>query len=51
MRHGRLEIFNMDQGSQLNSVAFTAVLKDAKVRINLDGRGGWMDNVFNERLW
>jgi putative transposase len=31
--------------------AFTAVLKDANVRISMDGRGRWMDNVFIERLW
>jgi len=27
------------------------VLKAAGVRISMDGRGRWMDNVFIERLW
>lgn len=50
-RHGRPEIFNTDQGSQFTSFAFTAVLRDAEIRISMDGRGRWMDNVFIERLW
>ena len=50
-RHGRPEIFNTDQGSQLTSQHFTDVLKDAGVRISMDRRGRWMDNVFIERLW
>ena len=47
----RPEIFNTDQGSQFTSPRFTDVLKDAGVRISMDGRGRWMDNVFIERLW
>jgi len=50
-RHGRPEIFNTDQGSQFTGAAFTGVLIDAGVRISMDGRGRWMDNVFIERLW
>lgn len=50
-RHGRPEIFNTDQGSQFTSPRFTEVLTDAGVRISMDGRGRWMDNVFIERLW
>jgi putative transposase len=45
------DIFNTDQGSQFTSFAFTAVLKDAEIRISMDGRGRWMDNVSIERLW
>src|SRR5664280_2600227 len=44
-------IFNTDQGSQFTSFAFTNTLKDAGIRISVDGRGRWMDNVFIERLW
>ena len=51
VRYGRPEIFNTDQGSQFTSLAFTGVLKAAGVRISMDGRGRWMDNVFIERLW
>jgi putative transposase len=50
-RHGRPEIFNTDQGSQFTSFAFTNTLRDAGIRISMDGRGRWMDNVFIERLW
>ena len=50
-RHGRPEIFNTDQGSQFTSAAFTEMLKAAGIRISMDGRGCWRDNVFVERLW
>ena len=50
-RFGRPEIFNTEQGSQFTSFAFTNTLKDADIRISMDGRGRWMDNVFIERLW
>jgi len=49
--YGTPEIFNTDQGSQFTSEAFTQVLKDADVRISMDGKGRWVDNVFIERLW
>ena len=50
-RYGKPAIFNSDQGSQFTSLEFTQVLKDAGVRISMDGKGRWMDNVFIERLW
>jgi putative transposase len=50
-RYGRPEIFNTDQGSQFTSAAFTGRLLEAGIRISMDGRGRWMDNVFVERLW
>jgi putative transposase len=50
-RFGQPEIFNTDQGSQFTSAAFTGVLTTAGIRISMDGRGRWMDNVFIERLW
>src|SRR3954452_1490048 len=50
-RFGRPEVFNTDQGSQFPSPRFTGVLHAAGVRISMDGRGRWMDNVFIERLW
>ncbi len=50
-RHGKPEICNSDQGSQFTSLAFTQVLKDAGVKISMDGKGRWMDNVMIERLW
>jgi putative transposase len=50
-RFGRPEIVNTDQGSQFTSPRFTGILQRAGVRISMDGRGRWMDNVFIERLW
>ena len=50
-RHGKPEIFNTDQGSQFTSTAFTGMLQDQAIRISMDGRGAWRDNVFVERLW
>lgn len=51
VRFGKPEIFNTHQGSQFTSFAFTSALRDAEVRISMDGRGRWMNNVFIERLW
>jgi putative transposase len=50
-RFGTPGIFNTDQGSQFTSAAFTGTLVAAGIRISMDGRGRWMDNVFIERLW
>ena len=49
--YGVPEIFNTDQGSQFTSEEFTGVLKRHDVRISMDGKGRWVDNVFVERLW
>jgi putative transposase len=48
---GKPEIFNTDQGSQFTSALFTSTLTAAGVKISMDGRGRWIDNVFIERLW
>ena len=45
------EIFNTDQGSQFTSEAFTGRLKEEGIRISMDGKGRWRDNVFVERVW
>lgn len=45
------EIMNTDQGCQFTSRAWTSVLEEAEVRISMDGKGRWLDNVFVERLW
>ena len=50
-KYGNPEIFNTDQGSQFTSSAFTETLKEAEVKISMDGRGRWVDNVMIERLW
>ena len=50
-RFGKPDIFNTDQGSQFTSAAFTGRLLAAGIKVSMDGRGRWMDNVFIERLW
>lgn len=50
-KYGTPGIFNTDQGSQFTSMEFTEVLKDAGVKISMDGKGRWRDNVMVERLW
>lgn len=50
-RFGVPEIVNTDQGSQFTSREFTELLKSHGIRISMDGRGRWLDNVFIERLW
>ncbi len=48
---GPPEIFNTDQGSQFTSHTFTDMLKTPGIAISMDGKGGFLDNVFIERLW
>jgi putative transposase len=50
-RHGKPGIFNTDQGSQFTSTEFTKVLIGREIKISMDGKGAWRDNVFVERLW
>ena len=49
--YGKPEIFNSDQGSQFTSNEFTAKLKANDIRISMDGKGCWVDNVMIERFW
>ena len=48
--YGAPDIFNTDQGSQFTSQAFTGALKAHGVRISMDGKGRWLDNVYVEHL-
>ena len=45
------EIFNTDQGSQFTAQKWRECLESHGVRISMDGKGRWVDNVFIERLW
>ena len=51
LKKGRPEIFNTDQGSQFTSEPFTGLLKQYRIRISMDGKGSYNDNLFIERLW
>lgn len=44
-------IFNTDQGTQFTSCEFTSVLKKHGIKISMDEKGRWLDNVFIEGLW
>jgi putative transposase len=47
----RPDIFNTDQGTQFTSIEFTGRLEKENIRISMDGRGRYIDNIFVERLW
>ncbi len=51
LRKGRPDIFNTDQGAQFTGEAFTGLLQQHGVRISMDGKGRYSDNLFIERLW
>ena len=48
---GRPEVFNTDQGAQFTSDAFTQTLEERGIRVSMDGKGRYLDNIFVERLW
>ena len=48
---GQPEVFNTDQGSQFTSGGFIHMLQEHGVKISMDGRGRYRDNIFVERLW
>ena len=50
-RYAKPKIFNTDQGSQFTSSDFIKVLAAREIRISMDGKGAWRDNVLVERLW
>ena len=50
-KYGKPEIMNTDQGSQHTGVDWITTLTKAKIKISMDGRGRYLDNIFLERLW
>ena len=51
LNKGKPEVFNTDQGSQFTSEGFTGLLERHGVRISMDGKGRYTDNIVVERLW
>jgi putative transposase len=49
--HPAPQIHNSDQGSQFTAESYVQRVLDAGVKVSMDGRGRWADNVFVERLW
>lgn len=50
-RYGAPDICNTDQGVQFTSAEFIDLLHSYGIRISMDGRGRWRDNIIIERLW
>lgn len=50
-KYGRPEIMNTDQGSQYTGADWITTLTKAEIKISMDGRGCYLDNIFIERLW
>ena len=50
-RYGTPDIVNTDQGSQFTAEEFTDVVLSRGVKLSMDGKGAWRDNVLVERLW
>ncbi len=48
---GRPDIFNTDQGAQFTSEHFIGLLDTCGIRVSMDGKGSYSDNLFIERLW
>ncbi len=49
--YGGPEIFNTDQGCQFTSADFVQLLLQNQIKVSMDGKGRWVDNVMVERLW
>ena len=50
-KHGKPEIMNTDQGSQYTGAGWITTLTEVDIKISMDGRGRYLDNIFIERLW
>ncbi|TCU98947.1 putative transposase [Paracandidimonas soli] len=50
-RYGLPDIVNTDQGSQFTASAFAEAVQSRGIRLSMDGKGSWRDNVFVERVW
>ena len=50
-KYGKPEIMNTDQGSQYTGAGWITTLTNADIKISMDGRGRYLDNIFIERLW
>lgn len=49
--YGAPEIMNTDQGCHFTSGKWANVLQQAGVKLSMDGKGRWVDNVIVERFW
>lgn len=45
------DILNTDQGSQFTSGLWINTVTLNKIKVSMDGKGRWADNIFIERFW
>lgn len=50
-RFGAPEIVYADQGSQFTASKFIEAIAKRGIKLSMDGKGAWRDNVFIERFW
>lgn len=50
LQNGIPEIVNSDQGCQFTSEAWVATVQQNGIKVSMDGKGRWADNVYIERL-
>jgi putative transposase len=51
LQKGTPEIFNTDQGSQFTSDEFVSILVNNGIKVSMDSKGRYLDNIFVERFW
>jgi putative transposase len=51
LQYGIPEIINSDQGCQFTSEAWISTMQSHEIKISMDGRRRWADNVYIERFW
>ncbi len=44
-------IINTDQGSQFTCNEWLNMVLERNIKISMDGKGRWADNIFIERFW
>ena len=50
-RYGAPEVVNSDQGSQFTTQAWLNLLGSHEIKVSMDGRGRYKDNIWIERFW
>jgi putative transposase len=48
---GKPDILNTDQGAQFTSEAWITMVEGNGIKVSMDGKGRWADNVIIERFW
>jgi len=51
LEFGKPEIMNSDQGCQFTSTAWTSLVEQNDIKVSMDGKGRWADNIVPERFW